>query len=1518
MARPRARPRRGRGGMGVTPRRYGSVAGQTPEPEEPPPRLTPSGRKYALATVQSAQVKSADESSIVVEAGGFTPARWFLEHGSQMKQNAEERPTKRQKLQHDDEDSKVEQSELVPLFEVAIDFYFPDSGKAKLPSSAAVEQDVDFTNLPALSVVPYGIATDHAGTSMRIALPETGGSVLLLECSEVEKEVTDLLRAIALPGQLRSSAAKGRAKDHPATVLSCTLARSTGPLYTVLRLTASLGWRSSVSAFPAGSPVGAAKIYPDYDILLQAFPDAERESFDHSQPFDPQDFYESVHVPAKDDTSHGDAFDGLLETELYPFQKRAVSWMLRREGVAALDNRECGRFYKPVRDVDGALCFVNHLQGIVTRELPSEESPLSGGILAEEMGLGKTVELLALISSNTWSRVDAGKVHDNSTGVDVSPSRSTLIVTPPSLTAQWKSELARHAPELNVYKYEGIPTGHKKAASEEETIRLLCEDYDVVITTYTTLGKEVHFAEDPPDRSMRQARKFERKRSPLVLIQWHRVVLDEAQLVESGVTSAARVACRLPRVHSWAVSGTPLKKDVQDLLGLLIFLHYKPFSDDGKLWSHLLLNHRHLFRGIFGEIALRHTKANIREELRLPPQKRVVITVPFSVVEQQYYTTLFNKMCDDVGLTNAGSPREDDWNPDDPATVERMRSWLIRLRQTCLHPQVGGRNRKALGRGKKPLRTVAEVLEVMIDQNETALRTAERGLITAGLQRAHILGNNGSDDHRAEKAVEVYRWAMSATENMAKDARAKLASAKVQSANGPALSSDSESEDSASESNPLIGRLKHALKNALQLQHQCVFFSATAYFQIKTNEVLTIVDSDQFKELESQEMALYETAKVLRKEILKGTYRKANGLMLQVKNMDAKGTSLTKVKDLQSFGGIESRRIAEKSDELLDVIREIGHTIHEWRSKIAEFLLKPLVDEDEGVETTGDEYEDSTKLQDELYIYMDAYKAICADLNTFITGETAPLIDHEIKTLLKKAKFNLNPKNLLSEHYTDVTSPEIIVDLFEKRTKIRHRQKEVANIRGLIQEARSLESAMEWDNAGRAVAELGIVKQHISDLQSVHTQYNKALIALEKDVELFRITQNQRLEYYRQLQELSDDVSPHKDKLDDNIDQDALGVAMDREEEASTVVAQLKTKSRFLLTLRKDDAGESGPRTCIICTSTFEKGVLTVCGHQFCKECLSHWLAHRRNCPMCKRNLTSNDIHDITFRPQELRAQEEVQSGEDSQPSGPSSISTSIYSDVDSAALDQIKAVDLPTSYGSKIDTLGRHLLWIREHDPGAKSIIFSQYREFLDVLGTALRDFKIGYSRLGRSGAVEKFRNEANIDCLLLDAKTDSSGLTLVNATHVFICEPLVQTAVELQAIARVHRIGQTRPTSVWMYLINDTVEEAIYELSVARRMTHVQSRQKQSSRSATPAPLAEHAIDAANSEELQSAPLSKLLVAGKGGGEVVNKDDLWQCLFGKKSEMVQNSAVIDATINRHLRASAAEERAVVAGAQQ
>ena len=92
-------------------------------------------------------------------------------------------------------------------------------------------------------------------------------------------------------------------------------------------------------------------------------------------------------------------------------------------------------------------------------------------------------------------------------------------------------------------------------------------------------------------------------------------------------------------------------------------------------------------------------------------------------------------------------------------------------------------------------------------------------------------------------------------------------------------------------------------------------------------------------------------------------------------------------------------------------------------------------------------------------------------------------------------------------------------------------------------------------------------------------------------------------------------------------------------------------------------------------------------------------------------------------------------------------------------------------------------------------------------------------------------------------------------------------------------HRIGQHQPTTVWMYLVEDTVERSIYDISVTRRLAHV-GRHSETVERKEEGSL-ESKIDAANSMELEQTALGKLLAKGSSGGEMVGKEDLWDCLF-------------------------------------
>lgn len=1212
----------------------------------------------------------------------------------------------------------------------------------------------------------------------------------------------------------------------------------------------------------------------------------------------PRDFYDNVHVPKSDGVAPNVSSIDQLQCELYPFQKRAVQWLLWREGVVEAHEppeEVPGLPHGFVRttDGDGRRCLVSHFWGMVTTD---EQVPMhmssepKGGILAEEMGLGKTNEMLALILLHR-------DPDQRSSSPEIIPRCSaTLIITPPAILQQWKNELQRLAPNLSVLVYEGLRVEAGK--SDHEALVSRCKQHDVVLTTYNILAREIHYAETP-DRSLRHQKRYEKRLSPLTQIYWWRVVLDEAQMVESGVSNAAKVARLIPREMAWCVSGTPVKKDARDLFGLIDFLHYKPYCDfPPHVWERLVRQHKSVFKRIFRSLALRHTKDQIKDELQLPPQRRVVITVPFTQIEEQHYSTMFGQMAEDCGLHLDGTPRTDDWDPDSPATIEKMRSWLSRLRQTCLHPEVGARNRRALGNGRGPLRTVGEVLEVMIEQNDIATRLEERTLLLSQARRGQILEHA----EQSEGALEIWSQTLETSTQIVIDCREQL-KAEVHRLN---VSQEAMGASDDIEAATVIrtGPQRQRLRAAIEIEHMCTFFVANAYYQMKTDETRTKPDSSEFFELQRKEESTYERAKMLRKELLREAHNKAENLMSKVnEKVNAKSlVDIPEISPLKNRGGIESRTIFERLEHMIVIMQNQATQINEWRDKTIELLLLTLVDEEQS-DLQGDEYETSTKQQDEVYVYVDALRALIADRHDVLTGQDNELIKHEMSVAFKQAKEGQGH------------SPELLLKLLSVRTRLKP-AKDLGSVRGMITELRELKTTLRGateKGSSRAAAELLIVNAALKNLHQISVEQTKVVAVLDQEIELFKDTMNLRLDYYRQLQQISDTVAPFEEDLSEEARNIILLDKKASESRTKARIATLKSKGRYLVHLRDEATNVESQRLCIICQQPFEVGILTSCGHSYCIECLRLWWASHRNCPTCKKHLTRNDFHQITYKPQELSMQEEGQAKEKEVSMANGNEETAIYSGIRDNVLHQIKNIDLGGSFGTKIDTIARHILWIREHDPGAKSIVFSQYRDFLDVLARAFAQFRIDFTGIDRKDGIQKFMNDPSKECFFLHAKASSSGLNLVNATHVFLCEPLINTAIELQAIARVHRIGQHQPTTVWMYTVEGSVERSIYDISVTRRLEHMGRSSRKAKRSEDGS--LENEIDAANTMELEERPLGNLLAKGSSGGEMVGKEDLWNCLFRQTPGHARYSEEAEREVVRHLGGAAAEARLDLGG---
>lgn len=914
-----------------------------------------------------------------------------------------------------------------------------------------------------------------------------------------------------------------------------------------------------------------------------------------TNPWTPRDFYENVHVPQDTPKTSAEIKCDMIECELYPFQRRAVRWLLQREGmevhadgkvlpIPKASGNSLPASFKEFIDADGRPYFASELFMNVTRDFSDwydAEKHLRGGILAEEMGLGKTVEMIALVCLNR-RQPSTEEPLLGLEGKPLKPSGATLIITPPAILEQWKQEFESHAPALRVFHYTGIQ--RHPEISDDALVELLA-DYDIVLTTYNVLSREVHYTGDVPNRSLRHQKRFEPRRTPLTQIDWWRVCLDEAQMVESGVSNAARVAYLIPRHNAWAVTGTPLRKSMDDLFGLLIFIHYEPFCNMGAIWTRLCKEFQSVLANIVNTIALRHSKSNIRGELDLPPQKRVVITIPFTAVEEQHYNQLYEQMSKDCGLDLSGAPLNENWDPEDQVIVTKMRSWLTRLRQTCLHPEFAARNRRALG-GNSPIRSVADVLEVMIDQNDMLIRAEERTLLLSQLRRGQLLENA----MLRQKALDLWLASLERARVIVQDCRTQLESERAKSKttttgfNKGKIQVDGESDDEGEEGmDNRIGTYRQRLRAALEVEHICIFFTGNAYYQIKTDPKLTTPDSEKFKSLEKQEGEAYETAKLIRKEMLTEVSQKVGHYLRAIKEKTKKKqfVHIPKFKPEVHYSGLVSRRVLDKFEDFCEAMNEHTTQYNQWRDSMISLLSQSLIDQEEEAELEGNEYETSTKHQDEMYVYMEALRAMFADRHDALTGQKNVLIAHEVKSGIIQAQNGEGP------------SPTLFLSVMNKRSVLKL-DPELGSLRGILAELRSLATSLEWqegEGSSRARAELELVNSVLDNASRINAEQAKVSSGLGREVEMFRDTMNNRLEYYRQLQQISDTVAPYdEESVGKPLNEALFDEKLQQENDIDDKISGLRAKGRYLIHLRDEPESDDSSRICIICQMGFEIG----------------------------------------------------------------------------------------------------------------------------------------------------------------------------------------------------------------------------------------------------------------------------------------------------------------------------------------
>lgn len=365
-------------------------------------------------------------------------------------------------------------------------------------------------------------------------------------------------------------------------------------------------------------------------------------------------------------------------------------------------------------------------------------------------------------------------------------SAATLIICPTPILPQWHAEILRHTKpgSMRTYIYEGVKEISLLDSPAMDINELVSAD--IVLTTYDVLRDDLsHDSErhEGDRRLMRYGKRYPVVPTLLTRVFWWRICLDEAQMVENNVVAAAEMALRLHGRHRWCITGTPIQRKLDDLYGLLRFLKASPF-DVSRWWAEVIrepyerkdVGAMAFTHQLFRQLMWRSSKSHVADELELPPQEEQISWLSFYAVEEHFYQRQ-HETCVDFArevlerfksdiLTREGSGSS--LSVSDPSITHleatKLLNSLLKLRQACCHPQVGGSGLRALQRS--PM-SMDEILSVLISKTKVEGEEALRKVVSSlnGLAGIAIIRGELSN------AASLYKEALALVEEHFDDFR---------------------------------------------------------------------------------------------------------------------------------------------------------------------------------------------------------------------------------------------------------------------------------------------------------------------------------------------------------------------------------------------------------------------------------------------------------------------------------------------------------------------------------------------------------------------------------------------------------------------------------------------------------------------------------------------------------------------------------------------------------------------------
>uniref|UniRef100_A0A8C2RJP4 E3 ubiquitin-protein ligase SHPRH n=1 Tax=Capra hircus TaxID=9925 RepID=A0A8C2RJP4_CAPHI len=948
-------------------------------------------------------------------------------------------------------------------------------------------------------------------------------------------------------------------------------------------------------------------------------------------------------------------------------------------------------------------------------------------------------------------------------------TRATLIISPSSICHQWVDEINRHvrSSSLRVLVYQGV----KKDGFLQP--HFLAEQ-DIVIITYDVLRSELNYVDIPHSNSedgrrLRNQKRYMAIPSPLVAVEWWRICLDEAQMVECPAVKAAEMAQRLSGINRWCISGTPVQRGLEDLFGLVVFLvvflGVEPYCVR-HWWVRLLYRpyckkNPHFLYSFIAKIMWRSAKKDVIDQIQIPPQTEETHWLHFSPVERHFYHRQHEVCCQDAVVKLR---KISDWalklSSLDRRTVTSILYPLLRLRQACCHPQAVRGEFLPL---QKSTMTMEELLTSLQKKCE-----AHRQLVCAlnGLAGIHII--KGEYASAAELYREVLRSSEEHKEKLKTDSLQRL-------------------------------HATHNLMELLTAKHPGI--------------PPTLRDG-----------RLEEEAKQLREHYMSKCnteVAEAQQALLPVQQT---------IRDLQ-------RKIHSNSPWWLNVIhRAIEFGIEEELAQRVRNEITSNYKQQTGKLSMSEKFRDCRGLQFLLTTHMEELSKFQKQVREAVKNLEGPPSRHVIESAtichLRPVRLPLNccvfckADELFTEYESKLFSHTVKgqTAIFEEM---------IEDEEGLVDDRitttnRGLWAISETERSMKAL--LSFAKSHRFDVEFIDEGSNSMDLfeAWKKEYKLLheywmalrnRVSAVDELAMATERLRVRDPrepkpnppvlhiIEPHE------VEQNRMKLLNDK----AVATSQLQKKLGqllYLTNLEKSQDKTSGginPEPCPICARQLGKqwAVLT-CGHCFCNECISIIIeqysysvgSHRSSikCAICRQTTSHKEISYVFTS--EKASQEE----------------------------------DIPVkgSHSTKVEAVVRTLMRIQLRDPGAKALVFSTWQDVLDIISKALTDNNMEFAQISRVKTFQEnlsaFKYDPQINILLLPLHTGSNGLTIIEATHVLLVEPILNPAHELQAIGRVHRIGQTKPTIVHRFLIKATIEERMQAMLKTAERSHTNPSAKHS----------------------------------------------------------------------------------------